>query len=379
MTKILHTISSMNLSAGGPTSCLWNLVKGLQKESVDVSVLTFAPGSGDKLVSDESLIKTVSLPRFPRYGFSLEYRNALEGYKDVNLIHANALWQYNTHAAAAFARKHKIPLVISLHGMLYPEGLKKSKWIKKISLMLYQRKDIRQSTVLHATCHQEMEYIRALGYKNPIAVIPNSIEMPTLTKAGSALNKTPFRIGFIGRLAPIKNLENLIKAWSDAGAGYHDWELVLIGDGEVSYTSHLKDLASSLQVPNIKFTGFLSGEAKDEVVDSLSFLVLPSKSENFGMVVLEALLRGIPVIASKGTPWEELDTHRCGWWVYNDVENLSATIRKAITLPEQERIAMGEQGINLVRNHYSVDVVARKMLNLYKWILTGHNKPEYIY
>ena len=127
------------------------------------------------------------------------------------------------------------------------------------------------------------------------------------------------------------------------------------------------------------FTGFLSGEEKEKALKSLSYLVVPSDFENFGNIVTEALVKGIPVIASKGTPWEELNTHRCGWWVDNDVDTLAATIREALNTSEAERIAMGERGKHLIQENYSVEMVAGKLKRLYEWILYRGEKPEFVY
>lgn len=127
------------------------------------------------------------------------------------------------------------------------------------------------------------------------------------------------------------------------------------------------------------FTGFLTGEKKEVMLNSLSFLVIPSDFENFGNIVTEALVRKIPVIASKGTPWQELNTYHCGWWVDNDVETLAATIRESLALSEEERIAMGKRGLQLVKENYSVEVVAGKMKQLYEWILYNGEKPEFVY
>jgi glycosyltransferase involved in cell wall biosynthesis len=97
------------------------------------------------------------------------------------------------------------------------------------------------------------------------------------------------------------------------------------------------------------------------------------------MVVPEALIKGIPVIASKGTPWEELDAHHCGWWVDNGVGTLTATIEEAIRTPEDKRREMGQNGQKLVKENYSVEVVAKKMVRLYEWILNGEERPEFVY
>ena len=108
-------------------------------------------------------------------------------------------------------------------------------------------------------------------------------------------------------------------------------------------------------------------------------MVVPSDFENFGNIITEALVKGVPVIASKGTPWEELNTHSCGWWVDNDVDTLATTIREALNTSEEERLAMGERGKQLIKDNYSVEMVAGKMKRLYEWILYGGEKPEFVY
>ena len=148
--------------------------------------------------------------------------------------------------------------------------------------------------------------------------------------------------------------------------------------GDKEYEAFLQSEAERLHLSNVRFTGFLSGQAKEEALQSLSYLFVPSDFENFGNIVTEALVRGIPVMASKGTPWEELNTYRCGWWVDNDVDTIASAMRIAIELPEEKRRAMGERGRQLIINQYSVNVVAAQMKSVYEWLLGGVN-PDCVY
>jgi glycosyltransferase involved in cell wall biosynthesis len=129
----------------------------------------------------------------------------------------------------------------------------------------------------------------------------------------------------------------------------------------------------------IKIIGPQFGEAKLAAYHRASLFVLPTYSENFGIVVAEALACGIPVISTHGTPWQDLETHGCGWWIPTGVEALIETLTQALQLPEEQLIAMGTKGQQLVQNKYSMESVASQMLELYNWILNKGNKPEFVY
>ncbi|WP_040281395.1 glycosyltransferase [Psychroserpens damuponensis] len=377
--KVLQVISGMGLKSGGPTTCTYNLLKGLQENHVDADLLTFDAQANDEIISREPFMKILTPPKHPRYGYSKELKTWLETHSDYDLYHTNALWQYASHAAALKAQKDKKPYVISAHGMLYPEGLKKSKWFKKLALGLFQKKDLLKATAFHATSHKEMTYLRAFGLTQPVAVIPNAIDVNAFSKTTKASHSSTRKIGFLGRLAPIKNLEVLIEAWAASKAMTQDAELVIIGDGDQVYVDQLKTLIKTHNLENITFTGFLSGQAQEDIMQKLSYLVLPSKSENFGMVVPEALAREIPVIASKGTPWEELNTKQCGWWIDSDLSSLSTAIHEALSLDEIKRLEMGENGRHLVESKYSKEAVSEMMTIFYEWILSDTKElPSFV-
>lgn len=377
--KVLHTISSMGINAGGPTTCLYNLVKGLNIGKTSTKILTYSANANDVLIASDNFIETVPKPFEQRLGFSTKFKMKLSGYSHYDIFHGNGLWQYPTNALASLAKKIKKPYVISTHGMLYPEGLKKSNLLKEIALSLYQRKDLREANVLHATCNQEMYYLIALGFINPIAVIPNAIDITTVLPKIIGLKKEKKQIGFLGRFAPIKNLDILLKAWAEAGKNNPNWELVLIGDGDINYKNQLIQLAEKLNIKNICVKGFLSGLEKEKALQSLDYLVLPSKSENFGMVVPEALIREIPVIASNGTPWEELNTYNAGWWIDIGVDPLVEALENALNLSDEERQIIGKNGRKLVEEKYSIEAVAQQMIELYQWILKVGEKPEFVH
>ena len=369
----------MGVNSGGPTTCTMSLLNGLNQLDITVDLLTLDVNhSNDKLIENSSYIKVVPAANFARYGYNQEFNKWLNQNTNYDLYHANAIWQFSTHATVNIAFKTKKPIIISTHGMLYPEGLKKSKWIKKTALFLFQNKDLKKATAFHATSIQEKNYLREFGLTQPIAVIPNAIEGKVFPKPSSKNKTGTKKIGFIGRLVPIKNLEGLLRAWAIVEQQTSDVALEIIGDGSDSYKKHLFNLVKKLKIKNCTFNGFLSGKDLEDQIEKWHFLILPSKSENFGMVVVEALLKGVPVIASKGSPWEELVTEECGWWTDNDPVSLSNSMLNAFTISEEERIIMGQKGFDLMVTKYSQPAVSKMMKGFYSWLLYGGEKPFFV-
>lgn len=377
--RILHTISGLNVSSGGPTSCTYNLIKGLRSAGMDVDVLTLLPrDDSDKIIAEDSFIKALPNDARTPLVYSSNFKQYLNSHVEYDLYHANGLWTCPTHFTAKIAKKQNKPCVIAPHGMLYPQALQVSAWKKKIVSAMFQRKDLETASCLQATCMAELEHIRAFGLNNPVAVIPNglaiddSLEIRKLPNSGR-------RFAFVGRLNRIKNVDLLLSAWNKLGNKTHNCELLIIGDGDTAYRKELEEFATVNKLNNVRFLGFIAGKDLQKLIHLIDFQILPSKSENFGMVVPEALIQGVPVIASKGTPWSDLETFDCGWWIDNNIDTLADTLLLAVNLPEQDRQAMGERGRRLVVEHYSIESVSLKMKQLYEWLEKNIKIPEFVY
>ena len=261
--------------------------------------------------------------------------------------------------------------------MLYPQDIAKSSTtFKKLSLKFRLLSDLNKAACVQVTCDEEMRHCRALGVKSPIAVIPNPI---VIRDYEYKKPDSVFRLGYLGRLSPRKNVEGLIYAFAELGSAAQAAELLIIGGGDDRYESFLKAEVERLGLRNVRFAGFLSGREKDEAIASLSVLAMPSEFENFGNVILEGLLRGIPCIATQGSPWSELKTHQCGWWVEYSQRAITEAVRQALQLQPTELEAMGQRGRKLVEANYSVESGGQKMASLYEWILNKSEKPEFVF
>ena len=110
-----------------------------------------------------------------------------------------------------------------------------------------------------------------------------------------------------------------------------------------------------------------------------SYLAVPSDFENFGNVITEALVRGIPVIASKGTPWIDLINYNCGWWIDNDQNSLNNTIYEAVLLDKNILNQMSSNGKKLIKEKYSLEIIGKQLKELYNWIITKEKKPDFVH
>ncbi len=372
--NVLQIISGLDINSGGPSVSTNILVRGIQKKGINIQILTTVlKKKVSTLIFNDSVHYSYRVPGLNHFAYSFGFLTLLKTHPS-DIIHVNGFWQYPPHVSCKYARRNKIPYIITPRGMISPTALSYSKWLKKTALFLYQKRDLKKATVIHVTSEKEVEFVRVLGLTNPVAVIPNPIE---IKEKIIKQKKDKKRLAFIGRIHEIKNIESLIYAWAKV-SHKQSWELVLMGDGEKTYVHSLKTLISELQLNDVKFAGFLVGDEKENMMQTLNLVIQPSFSENFSMVVGEALQNEIPVIASTGTPWEDLNTYQCGWWVNNDVETLAKTIQQAISLSDEERQQMGKRGRQLIIEKYSVEIVATQMIRLYEWILKGGEKPEFV-
>ena len=377
MAPILQTIASLDSRSGGTSTCTYDLVKALNASGMPTDILTLQPGSPqERMVGEDSFIHACPFDARTPLAVSRNIRRFLAGSRYC-LYHTNGLWLDVNHATCAHARKMNAPCVVSQHGMLYPQALERGGWKKKLMLALGHRKDISGAACVHVTCEKEMEYYRDMGFSNPVAVIPNPVRIPEYLADIRRPGHEGFRAGFLGRLHPIKNLEALITSWGQLRLP--NAELLLIGDGDPEYKARLEELVRAENISNISFTGFVSGRRKYEMLSSLDVLCAPSHQENFGMSIAEALLAGTPVIASRGTPWEALNTRRCGWWCGNDSSSLAAALENAFNLSPQERLAMGDRGRALVMETCAAPHAADRMKRLYRYLLGQETKPEFVY
>ncbi|OXA88975.1 glycosyltransferase [Flavobacterium hercynium] len=357
--KVIHYIASIDKSGGGTTEYIRLLSKALKHDT------TFSIATG--MSSDPITIDGVGIKFFHNgilRWFSLikEFHAFLQSERP-DIVHINGIWSPQNWGFQNTAQKLGIKVIISPHGMLEPWILAHNPLKKKLALYLYQKKAIEQSACLHATAQMEAENLLELGFKNPIYTIPNGIYLSDIKK-----NKKLYgtkKMVFLSRIHPKKGIEILLEAWRNCDT--KGWILEIAGNGNADYIESL--IGSCLDLKNVYFVGAVYQEAKWNFLRSADIMVLPTYSENFGIVVAEALAVGVPVITTMGTPWEDLKTHECGWWIDLSVLNLEESLKEAFTASPNLLETMGENGQKLVKDKYDIMIIGKKMIELYNTLL----------
>lgn len=374
---------------GGPTYSVPAQVIGLQKEGVEMSLVVFESSKPweDRLITKG--VKMVNLPD-PKNKFEHSWAIQLKKYFSIcndfpDIIHTHGVWMPEEHYCACFALKYNIPYIINPRGDLDIYRLNYSKWKKlkkKIAWALYAKKDVARAACIIATSKQEMESVRSIGVKNPIAIIPNGIDMEAFPKQVSHNHGEKKILLFLSRVNPIKGLEYLLDAWSKLEENIRDnWELHIVGNSDPdNYQLTLENKVRNLGIiETVKFLGPINGEEKMRKYQDSDLFILPTLNENFGNVIAEAMMCECPVITTKNAPWDGLLEEKCGWWIDLSVDNLVKTLIESMSLSDEERYKLGAKSREYIINHFSLEIVSKQTIQVYEWILGKAKKPQFVY
>jgi glycosyltransferase involved in cell wall biosynthesis len=388
--RIILTTQGLLPLNGGLARSVPLLASTLAEQGVEVHLV--APGYGahpSAMLLPSKAVRTHILPQqilrvFPnawqgRFLFCLwrgsfaRTMRELPAAGNSALVHDNGLWLATNHWAATSAKRMSVPLIISPRGMLSEWAMQHRSWRKRIAWKYYQGRDLETAQVIHATSSEEANQIRNAQLRQPIAVIPNGVELSPFI-GDRPVKNFPKTLLFLSRINPKKGLTMLADAWASLRPAM--WRVVVAGFDEGGHQQKIQEHVKRLGIDSsFEFIGPVIGDEKWSLFNTADAFVLPSYSENFGIAVAEALSAGLPVITTQGTPWSDIAIRKCGWWVKADQASLEGALREVMQLSHEERNQMGIRGRRLVEEKFAWPAIARQMREVYAWALGKTEKP----
>ena len=361
---IVHVIAGVDDPSGGPTESVPRLCSELARLGHDITLVTlYEPAA----VLDAKVAVEVHPPRHygGRLGLAPEiWRSLRQHASRPFILHDHGLWLMPNVYAGLVAKNPNVRLIVSPRGMLSQWALNHHRWRKRAAWwLLGQRHLLARAGAFHATAESEAEEIRRLGYRQPVYVIPNGVEV---AEPPCPLTRERRRLVFLSRIHPVKGIDLLLRAWQALHLRFLDWDLVVAGPDNEGHLEQMRRLAGQLRLERVSFPGPAYGQAKRDLLFSADLFVLPTRSENFGLVIAEALAHGVPVVTSTNAPWKDLVAHRCGWWIDLGMPELSAALSEAMALSADDRCAMGERGRNWMSTQFSWSTQAQALERCYR-------------
>lgn len=375
--RIIQIVPRIADESSGPSHSVPGLSRALAEAGDEVDLFVLEPLPEKKIYERTTAFPCWPGKAFHKLGYSPRMKNALcRAAKTSEVLHTNSLWMMPNIYPANAVRGTQCKFVVSPRGTVSDWALSRSRWIKQIVGWWGQNEALRRADCIHVTSEDELEQVRRLDLRNPVAVVPNGIECPSEVPAR---NEGDLRqLLFLGRIHPTKCLELLVDAWVRLENEFADWELVIVGPTDNDYARKLQATATERGLQRIRFVGERKGADKAASFADSELFVLPSRSENFGMAVAEALAHGTPAAVSQGAPWAGLEKEDCGWWFRLTADDLLAALREAMKQSREELAAKGQRGREWMQREYSWSAIAERMRPVYQWLCGRGDRPEYV-
>ncbi len=382
--KILH-VSASYLPAvryGGTIHSVHGLCKALAARGHDVHVYTTSvDGRGDSPVAHETAVDIdgVKVWYFQsrilrRLYWAPAMRRWLRAHvDDYDVVHTHAIYLWPLWTAARSALAAGVPYVMSPRGMLEKKLIEQQSAVAKSVLIGFiERYFLEQASAVHVTSPREAVELAKFGFRLPqVYEIPNGVDSQPPAGQGQSpqlANETGKFALFIGRIHRKKGLDRLIAALPHAPL----IRLVVAGNDEDGYTGELQSQAERLGIADrVTFVGPVYGNGKSSLLSRAAFVVVPSYSENFGNVVLEALAHGTPVVLTPEVGASDLLKGRGVAVITDGAPAVLGSAMSALNVDDVAREAMGRRGRELIEREFQWSAIAKSVEAMYEQARSG--------
>jgi poly(glycerol-phosphate) alpha-glucosyltransferase len=303
---------------------------------------------------------------------------------NLDLLHVHGLWKYPSIVSVRWGLRTEKPVIVSPHGMLEPWAMQRARWKKRVAGWFYESSHLRKAACLHAVCASEAGTIRAAGFRNPICIIPNAVDLPSQEPNELPLWQQSVPDGarillYLGRLHPKKNIDALLRGWALVSAtNASDWWLVIAGWDQDGHGQELQELVRTLSIPRVVFAGPQFGPQKSASFHRAEAFVLTSHSEGLPLTVLEAMAHRLPVVVTRECNVPEALRVGAAIVVGRDPESIAEGLARLVHCSEPVRLAMGRAGRRLIEDQFVWPIIGQRILEVYRWALDRGERPDWV-
>lgn len=380
--------SSASREAGGIYTALLPLSRSLRLAGAGVEVFAGRDGHSDADLPGWGGVP-VHLHRVvgpARLGYQPGLLASLEE-AGPDIAHLHGLWRHTSWASLRWSRGGGVT-VVSPHGMLDAWALGNSRLAKRVAAALYESANLARAACIHALCDAEMRSIRALGFRGPVAVIPNGVDPAPADRPhpapdwASRLPAGARRLLFLGRIHPKKGIASALDALA-MGSGERRldrWHLIVAGWDQGGHEGQLRRRSAELGLSErVHFVGPQTGDDKAATLAAADAFILPSRSEGLPMAVLEAWSSGLPVLMTAECNLPEGFEAGAALRIGRDAASILDGLRTLAALSGAERAGLGNAGRRLVRERFAWAEASARMLSLYGWLLGEGSRPDFVH
>jgi poly(glycerol-phosphate) alpha-glucosyltransferase len=380
--KISVYTCSISRCAGGLLDAMRDLYLSSVFQDIDIQIYSYEDESTQSDLPNWRKMPVQLFTSKP-FCYSRQARNAIL-QSEADILHVHGVWRYPHAFMATWKRHTGLPVIVTLHGMLDPYIIEQQGKIKQyFGKLLFADRGFYAVTCFHALSMKEMEDIRAYGLKQPVAIIPNCINLPDESNVYIKPDAKKHLL-YLGRLHQKKGVDLLLEAIASVKNEYpellKDWIIDIVGWDHEGFLKILQKIVFKYQLEQlVTFHGGLFGDDKQRMYANANGYILPSHSEGMPMTVLEAWSHRLPVLMTSYCNLPEGFEQQAAIKIENTIQSVKKGLLHLFSMTDKERFQMGINGRQLVEKQFVWNVSAEKMKRLYEWVLYKKEKPEFLY